>query len=304
MTRASLVVPSYAGAGRLPRLLDALAQQTHDDWEAVVVLDGEVDGSAHILRARRDLPLRTVVLPTNQGRVAALNAGFRAADGEVLIRCDDDFEPAPHHVSAHVAAHERRECGVIGLPRNIAPDSAYLRTYGLDADERHRVAALSAPPAERWRFWGGNTSVTREVFDRVGEFDDRYRGYGWEDVDFGYRVHRLGVRIDVVEATEVRHHMASVDTSTRAQRAFWSGQARRQFEAIHGPDVSAPPGPPTWWSRATDAVASRLDERRVARLGSAVDKALPALPTPVGRKAVALVVESSARAGFDNNEPR
>lgn len=303
MTRASVVVPSYAGAARLPRLLDALAQQTHDDWEVVVVLDGEVDGSAQILRDRHDLPLRMVALPTNRGRVAALNAGFRAADGDVLIRCDDDFEPSPRHVAAHVAAHERRECGVIGLPRNIAPDSAYLRTYGLDADARHRVAALSAPPEERWRFWGGNTSVTREVFERVGDFDDRYRGYGWEDVDFGYRVHQLGVPIDVVEATEVRHHMASIDTRTRAQRAFWSGQARHQFEAIHGSGVSAAQGEATWWSRLTYAVASQLDEQRVARLGAAVDRALPALPAPVGRKAVALVVESAGHAGFEKARP-
>lgn len=304
MTRASVVVPSYAGVARLPRLLDALAQQTHDDWEAVVVLDGEVDASAEVLHAHRDrLPLRTVVLPDNQGRVAALNVGFREARGEVLIRCDDDFEPAPHHVATHVAAHEQREAGVIGLPRNIAPDNAYLRVYGRDADERHRRAALAAAPDQRWRFWGGNTSVTREVYARVGEFDHRYRGYGWEDVDFGYRVHLLGIPIEVVEATEVRHHMASVDTRTRAQRAFWSGQARRQFEAIHGAEVSAPSGSPTWWSRVTALAALQLNERRTAQVGAAIDRALPLAPAPLGRKAVALLVESAGQAGF-NRTPR
>ena len=303
MIAASVIVPSYAGATRLPRLLAALEQQTHADWEAVVVLDGEVDDSAQVLRRFGDrLPLRTVILPTNQGRVAALNAGFREARGEILIRCDDDFEPAPHHVAAHVAAHEQRECGVIGLPRNIAPDSAYLRVYGHDADERHRQAALAAPPDQRWRFWGGNTSVSREVFGRVGEFDDRYRGYGWEDVDFGYRVHRLGIQIEVVPAAEVRHHMASIDTRTRAQRAFWSGQARRQFEAIHGSEVSSPPGAPTWWSRATATVARGLDDRRTERLGSAIDRALPVIPAPLGRKAVALLVESAGLAGFTTRQ--
>ena len=38
------------------------------------------------------------------GRVTALNTGFDAATGDVLIRCDDDFEPSPGHVAAHVTA--------------------------------------------------------------------------------------------------------------------------------------------------------------------------------------------------------
>ena len=67
--------------------------------------------------------------------------------------------------------------------------------------------------------------------------------------------------------------------------------------------MSAAQGEATWWSRLTYAVASQLDEQRVARLGAAVDRALPALPAPVGRKAVALVVESAGHAGFEKARP-
>lgn len=301
MTRASVVVPSRGGATRLPVLLEALAKQTHPDWEAIVVVDGDVDGSEEMLGRYTHLPLRVIVLPTNRGRVTALNTGFAAATGEVLIRADDDFEPSPGHVAAHVAAHELAECGATGQPLNIAPENAYMRAYGHRADELGRAAAYAADPQDRWRFWGGNTSVTRAVFDRVGGFDDRYQGYGWEDVDFGYRVHRLGIPIVMLPAAEVRHHMASIDTVTRTSRAYLSGQARARFEQIHGLSTTEA-APASTWERVTRRLASRLDAESAQRTARFVDRALPMLPRPLGRKAVALVVESAARAGTSQGE--
>ena len=44
MTRGSVVIPSRGGAERLPRILAALVAQQGSDWEAVVVLDGDIDG--------------------------------------------------------------------------------------------------------------------------------------------------------------------------------------------------------------------------------------------------------------------
>lgn len=296
MTKASVVIPSRGGAMRLPVLLEALAAQTHPDWEAIVVVDGDIDGSAAVIERYAHLPVRCIVLPENKGRVTALNTGFGAANGTVLIRADDDFEPAPGHVAAHVAAHADVECGAIGLPLNIARDNAYMRAYGYDADRRGRESAYAAPADDRWRHWGGNTSVTRTIFDRVGGFDDRYRGYGWEDVDFGYRVHALGYPIVMVPDAEVRHHMASIDTRTRATRAYASGLARSRFEQIHSVVTSASE-PNSVWERLTRRVADHLDAESTSTTAGFVDRLLPAMPRPVGRKAVALVVESAARAG-------
>ena len=79
MTLASIIIPSRGGAKRLPRLLSALAAQDDRDWEAIVVIDGDVDGSRQVVERYRHLPVRSTVFPENRGRVAALNAGFAAA---------------------------------------------------------------------------------------------------------------------------------------------------------------------------------------------------------------------------------
>lgn len=298
--KASVVVPSRGGRDRLPRLLRALQHQTHTDLEVIVVIDGDIDGSQQVVEEFAGLPVRCLVFPSNRGRASALNAGFEAASGDVLIRADDDFEPSAGHVAAHVAAHASGPCGAVGLPRNVAPDNAYLRAYGNQADQAFRGYAYGLPADERWRVWGGNVSVSRETYERVGGHSTAYSGYGWEDLDFGYRVHRLGLPIVLLPDAEVTHHMAAVTTEIRALRAFDSGRARATFDRLHGAGTSGPaqPDAASVWNRAVIGASRRLTRDAVASRGRLIDRALGLLPRPIGRKAVALLVESAAVAGY------
>jgi glycosyltransferase involved in cell wall biosynthesis len=299
MTDVSIVVPSRGGAARLPVLLDSLARQTRQDFEVVVVLDGDVDDSASVLDARTDLPVRTVVFPENRGRSAALNAGFEAAAGQVLVRCDDDLELPPSYVADRIDLHAGTSQGVVGLCRNIYPPTAYARVYGEPMDVVSRAAAYSTPAELTWRHWGANVSVTRDDYQRVGDYDVGFTRYGWEDVDWGYRLHRLGNPIVVRPELEAGHHVAATTTSVRALRAYLSGRSQVRFERKHGFCVFAHDAPPHGpWLRAVDLASRGLDEKRVAVRGERIEAALDRLPRYVARKAVALMVESAARAGY------
>ena len=301
-SHVSLVVPSRGGAGRLPTLLAALQAQTHPDWEVVVVLDGDVDGSDAVLAAWADrVPVRPVVFPENRGRAAALNAGHAAATGSLLVRCDDDLVPRPDFVSLHAAAHDQADdrgpCGVIGMCRNLFPETPYARAYGRPAYTRLREHAHAAPRAERWRYWGGNVSVDRDTWDRVGPYDESYRGYGWEDADWGFRLHEAGVPIVVAPGLETDHHVAATTTSGRALRAYQSGTAKRRFEAKHGVRVDGPRGHDPW-NLAVRAGSRLLSESGIDRVGDLVDQLADRSPRWVAEKAVALSVEASALAGY------
>lgn len=299
----SVVVPSRGGAQRLPRLMASLQAQTDRDWEAVVVLDGDVDGSEDVLAPWQDkLPLRVVAFPENRGRPAALNAGFAAAGGRVLVRCDDDLTPKPDYVARHAAGHTGPRQGVVGMCRNVFPETAYARVYGRPAYTRLRDASYAAPPEVRWRYWGGNVSVDRETWDLVGPYDESFRGYGWEDVDWGYRLTRAGIPIVVDPGLETDHHVAATTTEDRTLRAYYSGSARHRFEAKHGTTVLAPSprggrvrDP---WTAAVSTLAALLDERRTGVAGRTADRAIGRLPAAVGGKLVALLVEAGSLAGY------
>lgn len=297
--RASIVVPTRGGATRLLHLLDALRLQTESSWEAIVVIDGDVDESAAVVDlAAGDLPVRALVLPENRGRSAALNAGFAQARGEVLIRCDDDLRPGPDYVAAHLARHEGASCGVVGLYRNVFPPTPYARVYGAPRDERFRAEAYAAPADRRWRYWAGNVSVTRESYERVGGYDPAFRAYGWEDVDWGYRLHAAGVPVLLAPELETPHHVAATTTEGRVRRAFHAGAARRAFEAKHGSAaLGAAPRARGAWGRIVDRTAARDGRAALEARARRADRALSRMPRWAAEKRVAWLVEAAGLSG-------
>lgn len=293
----SVIVPSRGGARRLPTLLAALKAQTSATWEAVIVIDGDVDGSTAVLEAESvDLPVRRITFDANRGRAAALNAGFAAARGDVIVRCDDDLVPRADYVLRHLEAHARGDVGVVGLYRNLYPETTYARVYGRKWDLAFRRDAYSAPSGTTWRYWAGNVSVTRHLWERVGPYDESFRSYGYEDVDWGYRVASLGVPIVLDPLLETEHRIAATTSASRAQRAFYSGAARARFESKHSIEAQ-PISRPATWDRTVASLARSINERRTQRLGQLVDTSARLLPDPVAGKLVAMLVEASARAG-------
>lgn len=299
MPEASIIVPSFRGVRRLPQLLDALVAQAAGSptFEVIVVIDGIDDGSVALVEAESRLQVSHIVFPENRGRVAALNAGFEAARGRVLIRCDDDLVPDSNYVCQHVAAHTGEPRGVVGLYLNVYEPSRYFEVYGRAADEALRSSAYT-DASRPWRYWAGNCSVTRETWEQVGHYDPRYRLYGWEDVDYGYRLHKAGVEVVLEPLLETEHRVAAVTTSVRAQRAFHAAAARKLFESIHGTN-SLPPAIPSWspWNAAVRA-ASHVVGRDPLAWGGKVDRVLALFPDAIATKLVALAVESAAVAGY------
>ena len=301
MTQATIVIPSRGGAAKLPVLFESLSRQTASDWDAIVVLDGDIDDSAAVVDewATR-IPVRRITFPENRGRAAALSAGFDAATGEVLIRCDDDLELSPEHVAGHIAHHAGEPTGVVGMCIDVFPPrNTYAAVYGSAANEAIRAHAYTLPPEDTWRLWAANVSVTRATYDRVGPYDSSFREYGWEDVEWGYRLHKLGLPVLVAPALEARHHAAALSTSMRSCRAFSSGRARMHFESKHG---SGCPSAETderagAWNALVAALAGSIDERTLPRISAAADRLIPMLPRYLATKVVAVIVEASALAG-------
>ncbi|GAB3247361.1 glycosyltransferase family 2 protein [Alteromonas gracilis] len=294
----SLVVPTRGGRERLPLLLDSLRGQSDTDFEVVVVVDGDVDDTASLLQGIDDLPVRAEVLPHNRGRAGALNAGFSVARGEIWVRSDDDLVLPPTYVADQRRLHASEPRGVVGLCRNVYAPTPYAAAYGVPADERGRAAAYASPPDQAWRHWGANVSARAEDHRRVGDYDEGYARYGWEDVDWGYRLHLLGRPIVVEPSLQADHHVAATDSGSRATRAFLSGRSMRRFERKHGLDLQAAEPPRSPWGIAVAALAARLDEDGCRRWGERIEAALPRLPRRVATKNVALLVEAAGRAGY------
>ena len=95
----SIIVPAYREADSIERALRKIYSQLNNldmTFEVIVVVDGDVDGTAEILN-KLDLPnFRMILLMRNEGKGAALRYGISSAIAEDFIGymdADLDLEP-------------------------------------------------------------------------------------------------------------------------------------------------------------------------------------------------------------------
>ena len=93
--RLSVVIPAYNEGAMVRQAVDACARAEYprDRLEIIVVDDGSTDDTwTHVnLAAQQHLDLvHAVRLPVNQGKRAALAAGFERAAGEIIVTVDSD----------------------------------------------------------------------------------------------------------------------------------------------------------------------------------------------------------------------
>lgn len=294
----SVITPTHHGVHRLPQLFESLAaQDVTIPFEVIVVIDGRDDAVAELIDQWRDrLTLRTVEHEVAQGVAAALTAGFDAAEGAYLVRCDDDLTLPTHFLSGHLHHHdERTDVVVLSPTRDVFPDTPYARAYGRWANQKALHSAASRPAERRWSGVAACFSMHRDAWAQSGGFDPRF-AYR-EDSEFGYRLFRAG--FSFINATElaVDHRGPSTTAATRLPRSFVSGASMKLFRSVH-PEALPHLEPSGAWGRLVETIA-RLNRtpRRYAALGKALDTALPLLPQPVARRIVAAFVEGAALAG-------
>jgi GT2 family glycosyltransferase len=159
-------------------------------------MDGSSDGTRELL-AGWSGPFRVEgVWQPNAGRAAARNAGIARATGELVVFLDDDMEPVPGFLAAHLGAHplgaRRAVVGPVPIPEEPgeAPIVAYRR------EGMHALLDRLAEPGYRLGFrdvYTGNLSVRRDVLEEVGAFDTMFTVYGNEDYEIALRLAKAGV---------------------------------------------------------------------------------------------------------------
>jgi len=191
---ASIVIPTYNKLSQLKTTLHSLEAMDYprERCEVVVVDDGSEDETASFLSGvGLDFQLRVFRHQSNQGRAAARNTGVRQARGRVVVFLDDDMEVVPEFLRAHLKEHwEGGKRVVLGNVRSSpkAPQTALVRY--LDTRGAHKLKPGQPVP---FRYFAtGNVSVERRLLMEVGLFDERFRKFGGEDLELGYRLNKAG----------------------------------------------------------------------------------------------------------------
>ncbi|MDT5156644.1 MAG: hypothetical protein QOH51_1001 [Acidobacteriota bacterium] len=100
----SVVMPTYNYAGFIAETLERLCEQTHENWECVVVDDGSTDDTAEVLaRFTQREPRIRYLRQANQRQAVAKNTGLADARGKYVQFLDADDFIGPRKFELQVA---------------------------------------------------------------------------------------------------------------------------------------------------------------------------------------------------------
>ena len=190
----SVIIPVYNGADTLKRCLEAVLASADPSYECIVVNDGSTDGSKEIVAQFSDRVRLLNLAEGPRGPAYARNRGAEVARGEILFFVDADVMLA-HGALRRVAKtfSEQPALAAVFGSYDASPAAA-----GLVSQYRnllhHFVHQNGNPDAST--FWAGCGAVRRNVFERVGGFDEtRFLRPSIEDIELGYRLRASGLRI-------------------------------------------------------------------------------------------------------------
>ena len=189
--KASIIIPTFNRQVILQKALVALARSTFsfDEFEIVVVDDGSTDDTKDMIAAL-DVPYKLVYeRQQRKGPASARNRGINLARGEIMIFIDSDIVVVPGFVAAHLEAHRQPRVVAIG---------PVVHTNDLDNPDS---ASFKITDLSRAFFATGNASVAKQYLIKAGLFDEDFDQYGWEDLELGHRLRKVGLRkVKVPEA--------------------------------------------------------------------------------------------------------
>jgi GT2 family glycosyltransferase len=220
----SVIIPTHNRSASLRRALDALRVQTYpiQRVEVLVVADGCTDRTIETLQHYEAPFALHVIEQIGQGAATARNRGAAAARSPWLLFLDDDVEPTPSLIEAHVRAHQQQPGQVIIGPYPPVYEEP-LDFYRLELRAWWNDLFLAMrQPGHRYTYRdlvSGNLSLEAELFARVGGFDPAFRSCGGEDHEFGMRLIKANVPFGfAADALAYHHETSDLDRSFRRMR--------------------------------------------------------------------------------------
>lgn len=225
----SVIIPVFNGERFIAEAIESVLAQDYRSIEIIVVDDGSTDGTSKI--AHKFSGQISYIRQANGGPAAARNAGVRHAHGDVIGFLDADDLWTPGKATLQAAA----------LADSPSFDIVLGRLQRLKMTEGNRFVPHAGPELALNL---GASLIRRQVFDRVGMFNEALRFA--DDWDWYMSARELGVSILVQDEVVLfyRRHQDNLtnqeETNNRATALILKRSLERRRKQ-YGMASSLPP---------------------------------------------------------------
>jgi len=269
--KLSIIIVSWNVKDLLRRCLNSVIESLRSgegqqlSWQLIVVDNASTDGSEAMLR--EEFPqVHLIANEENVGFTRGNNQGIAFSDGRYVVLLNPDTEIVGHALEEMVAYMEaHHQVGALG-PQLLDPDgqvqssrrrfpslstaymeSTFLQQWFPESDILRRYYVLDSSDDETQAVdWvvGACLLMRREALEEVGPLDERFFMYS-EELDWCYRVKKLGWRVVYLPTAQVIHHLGKSSEQVlpvrhiqfqrskvlffKKHHGYWKGEILRLF---------------------------------------------------------------------------
>jgi GT2 family glycosyltransferase len=198
----AVIIPNWNGKKWLEICLNSLFKQTYHAFEIVVVDNGSTDDSISYID--QHFPqVKVVALRNNKGFAAAINAGVRSVKTDYVAFLNNDTEADPDWLNELMTCAQRNpEIASFCSKLLNYDDRKKIDGVGIQINEVGQARSIGWEEKDVGQFekerlifgaTGGAALFKREIFLKVGGFDEHYFMYS-EEVDWAFRAQFLGYK--------------------------------------------------------------------------------------------------------------
>lgn len=254
----SVIIPTKDGVDILRQCLDGLFNKTdYTNFEVIIINNQSKAPETHEYLTSISNDSRVKVInydqPFNYSRIN--NIAVREAQGSVLAFLNNDIEVINRDWLREMVSHAvRREIGAVGArlyyPDGTVQHAGVLLGYNGKAGHMYRYAS------PHWMgYWARGvliqnlTAVTaacmvvrRDIFERVGGFDEKNLTITFNDVDLCIRIHQMGYRNLYTPYAELYHHESKTRgfTAIQSEEDYFADRwaTELQNDSAYNPNLS------------------------------------------------------------------
>lgn len=203
----SIIIVSKNEGHNLKQTIDhIILHKTSIPYEIIVVDDGSEDHSVNVLETGDYKNVRTIhtegIRPSR-----AKNLGAKASVGKLLVLLDAHVIPQKNWLDGLAARFGSMEVYAVA-PALGAFNPSHPDVYGVALDQKMQPYWITKPVGEfsPAPFAGaGCLAIRKETYFAVDGFDNGFKGIGYSDIDFCFRLWTSGFNVYLDPAVRIIH---------------------------------------------------------------------------------------------------
>ena len=186
----SIIIPTYKRVKKLKRAIDSVLNQTFINWEIIIIDNHSDDGTKELIDNYKNPKIKILLIRNNGNIAKSRNLGIKKSKGKYLALLDSDDLWTPNKLQICIKALNKKIKIVyhdMYIQNNIK--QIIFKKSGMCRDLKKPIyndLILNGPA-----FPTSSVVIEKNVFKKIGFFDEEKKLITWEDYDAWIRLSKI-----------------------------------------------------------------------------------------------------------------